>query len=59
MATASSRDCPHCKSPLTYLEGLSGSTLRPRCPRCWKEVEVKVPTFLSADYSRPRGLIRH
>lgn len=55
MATATSGQCPHCKSPLTFLEGgVSGSTLRPRCPRCWRDVEVKVPTLLTADHSQKR-----
>jgi hypothetical protein len=52
MPTAFFRACPHCRSALTYLQGVSGTTLNPRCPRCRKVVEVQVPTILSADYSR-------
>jgi hypothetical protein len=45
--------CPHCKSALSYLEGVSGSSSKPECPRCHKLVSVSRPTFLVADYSRP------
>jgi hypothetical protein len=27
--------------------------MKPKCPRCQKEVSVTVPTFLMADNSRP------
>lgn len=53
MATAWFGPCPHCKCPLSYLEGVTGSTLNPMCPRCKAPVAVKCATFLMADYSRP------
>jgi hypothetical protein len=53
MATASFGKCPHCNSALTYLEGVTGTTMKPICPRCRKEVKVSAPTFLMADNSRP------
>ena len=53
MATATFAPCPHCKLPLTYLEGVTGSTLNPLCPRCKVAVTLKSATFLMADYSRP------
>jgi hypothetical protein len=52
MATATMGRCPHCDCNLTYLEGVSGGTMKPTCPRCQKEVTVKVATLLAADYSR-------
>jgi len=45
--------CPHCKAPLSYLEGVAGSTMDPQCPRCHKVVAVVRATFLMADHSRP------
>ena len=51
-ATATSGQCPHCNCKLTYLEGVTGVTLQPNCPRCGKAVKVKMPTLLSPDYSR-------
>jgi hypothetical protein len=53
MATAWFGPCPHCHLPLSYLEGVTGSTLNPRCPRCKVAVAVERATFLMADYSRP------
>jgi hypothetical protein len=38
---------------LSYLEGVTASTMKPKCPRCHREVAVSYPTFLMADYSRP------
>jgi len=45
--------CPHCDAPLSYLEGVSGSTMNPQCPRCHAAVSVVRATFLMADHSRP------
>lgn len=53
MATAWFGPCPHCDSPLSYLEGVPSSSMKPHCPRCHEVVEVSRPTFLMADYSRP------
>lgn len=53
MATAWFGPCPHCNTALSYLEGVTGSTLNPMCPRCKVAVAVVCPTFLMADYSRP------
>ena len=53
MATAWFGPCPHCQSALSYLEGVTGSTLNPICPRCKVAVPVTSATFLMADYSRP------
>jgi phage FluMu protein Com len=53
MATGWFGPCPHCNSPLSYLEGVSGSTMTPRCPRCQTVVPVTRATFLMADNSRP------
>ena len=53
MAHARFAPCPHCNAPLSYLEGVSGSTLTPRCPRCREVVSVPHATFLMADNSRP------
>ena len=47
--------CPHCKAPLSYLEGVAGSTMNPQCPRCHEVVTVTRATFLMADHSRPRS----
>jgi endogenous inhibitor of DNA gyrase (YacG/DUF329 family) len=55
MATITRQKCPHCASPLAYMEGVSGASLHPPCPRCGKPVTVKSPTTLSADYSRQTG----
>ena len=53
MASAWFGPCPHCNSALSYLEGVTGSTNSPACPRCKVPVAVKCATFLMADYSRP------
>lgn len=53
MATASFGPCPHCNTRLSYLHGVSGSTMTPKCPSCRKVVEVARATFLMADHSRP------
>ncbi len=55
MASARFGPCPHCKTPLSFLEGVSGSTLNPKCPRCQAVVSVTRATFLMADHSRPRA----
>jgi hypothetical protein len=52
MATAWFGPCPHCKFPLSYLEGVAGSTLSPICPRCKVPIAVTCATFLMANYSR-------
>ena len=56
MATAFFAPCPHCKLPLTYLEGVTGCISSPNCPRCRMAVAVTSATLLLADYSRPGGL---
>jgi phage FluMu protein Com len=53
MAHARFGPCPHCNAPLSYLEGVSGSTLNPECPRCHTVVSVMRATFLMVDHSRP------
>jgi hypothetical protein len=53
MASAWFGPCPHCNSALSYLEGVTGSTMRPVCPRCKVAVTVQRATFLMADNSRP------
>ena len=53
MATAWFGPCPHCQSALSYLEGVTGSTMNPGCPRCRSAVPVERATFLMADHSRP------
>jgi hypothetical protein len=53
VARARFAPCPHCTAPLSYLEGVSGSTLTPNCPRCREVVRVARATFLMADNSRP------
>ena len=53
MASAWFGPCPHCNSALSYLEGVTGSTMKPVCPRCRTAVEVVRATFLMADHSRP------
>lgn len=53
MATAWFGPCPHCTARLSYLEGVSGSSMTPKCPRCGKTVSVTRATFLMADHSRP------
>lgn len=56
MATSRFAPCPHCDSALSYLEGVSGSTMTPKCPRCGELVAVDRATFLMADNSRPREI---
>jgi phage FluMu protein Com len=53
MATGWFGPCPHCNASLSYLEGVSGSTMTPKCPRCHAVVTVSRATFLMADHSRP------
>lgn len=53
MASAWFGPCPHCNSALSYLEGVTASTMKPLCPRCRVAIAVTRPTFLMADYSRP------
>ena len=45
--------CPHCNGALSYLQGVTGSTMNPKCPRCHVAVTVTTATFLMADHSRP------
>ena len=52
MAYAKFGPCPHCQTSLSYLEGVSGSQMNPKCPRCQKIVTVARATFLMADHSR-------
>jgi hypothetical protein len=51
MAYARFGPCPHCQTPLAYLEGVSGSTANPQCPRCHQVVKVPHATFLMPDNS--------
>ena len=53
MATAWFGPCPHCGSRLSYLQGVTGSTMTPKCPSCRQVVEVTRATFLMADRSGP------
>jgi hypothetical protein len=55
MATAWFGPCPHCKRALSYLQGVTGSTMTPVCPSCRKAVTVTRATFLMVDNSRPSG----
>jgi phage FluMu protein Com len=57
MATARFGPCPHCNRPLSYLEGVAGSSMSPKCPRCKMEISVSRATFLMADYSRPTAKV--
>ena len=50
--------CPHCRTPLSFLEGAAGSSMIPKCPRCRKDVTVSRATFLMADHSRPAAKAR-
>jgi len=52
MATGWFGPCPHCNGPLSYLEGVTGSTMTPKCPRCQTLVTVTRATFLMADHSQ-------
>lgn len=56
MATAWFGPCPHCRLALSYLEGVTGSVMNPKCPRCKAQVTVTRATFLMADHSRPAPL---
>ena len=53
MATAWFGPCPHCRIALSYLQGVTGSTMTPHCPGCRKVVAVPRATFLMPDHSRP------
>jgi hypothetical protein len=53
MPTAKFGPCPHCMTPLSFLEGVTGSTLSPKCPRCREVIVVARATFLMADHSGP------
>jgi len=53
MATARFAPCPHCNTSLSYLEGVAGGIMSPKCPRCKMVVTVSRATFLMADHSRP------
>jgi phage FluMu protein Com len=53
MGSAHFRPCPHCNAALSYLEGVAGSSMTPKCPRCHEVVDVPRATFLMADHSRP------
>jgi phage FluMu protein Com len=53
MSTARFAPCPHCNAALSYLEGVSGSSMSPKCPRCHADVTVSRSTFLMLDHSRP------
>jgi len=53
MATAWFGPCPHCRIRLSYLQGVSGSTMTPKCPECRQVVAVTRATFLMADHSHP------
>jgi len=53
MAHARFAPCPHCHAPLSYLEGVSGSSMHPICPRCRAVVTVSRATFLMLDHSQP------
>lgn len=58
MATAWFGPCPHCRIRLSYLQGVTGSTMTPKCPGCRQVVEVARATFLMADHSRPEAETR-
>ena len=57
MATAWFGPCPHCGTALSYLQGVTGSTMTPTCPACRAQVAVSRATFLMRDHSGP-GLHR-
>ena len=52
MASARFEPCPHCQRALSYLEGVSGSVMNPKCPGCRQPVTVPRATFLMIDTSR-------
>ena len=58
MASSWIGSCPHCKCGLSYLEGVTGSIMNPKCPRCHEPVEVTRATFLMANYSRPAATVK-
>jgi phage FluMu protein Com len=58
MATAWFGPCPHCNIALSYLQGVTGSTMTPKCPGCRKVVTVTRATFLMADHSQPTTSLR-
>ena len=45
MATAWFGPCPHCRIALSYLQGVTGSTMKPTCPGCRQPLEVTRATF--------------
>jgi hypothetical protein len=53
MATAWFGPCPHCHAALSYLHGVAGSTMTPKCPCCRQIVPVERSTFLMRDNSGP------
>lgn len=53
MASAWFGPCPHCNIALSYLRGVTGSTMTPVCPGCRQVVPVAHATLLMADHSRP------
>ena len=44
--------CPHCNIALSYLQGVTGSTITPICPGCRQLVTVTHATLLTPDHSR-------
>ena len=50
--------CPHCQTPLSYLEGAAGSQMNPPCPRCHKIVTVKRATEELSKYRRGLSVMR-
>jgi len=52
MASARFGPCPHCHVSLSFLEGVSGSNMTPKCPTCRTVVSVSRATFLMVDHSR-------
>lgn len=56
MASASFAPCPECHSALTYLVGVSGSQMNPKCPCCHAVVPVSRATLLMADNTCPSPL---
>jgi hypothetical protein len=56
MATGWFGPCPHCNASLSFLEGVTGSTMTPKCPRCREVIKVARATFIMADHSRPAPL---
>jgi len=53
MASAWFGPCPHCKTPLSYLEGVTGSRVNPPCPSCRVVVTTSRATLLMPDHSCP------